>query len=64
MEAILASCAIMVWHFYEVHLKPGKFPMSTVWLDGKISEHEMEEEHPLQYQRIKEPETAPTIPDL
>ena len=64
MEAILASCAIMVWHFYEVHLKPGKFPMSTVWLDGMISEHELEEEHPLQYQRIKEPETAPTIPDL
>ncbi len=53
MEAILASCAIMVWHFYEVHLKPGKFPMSNIWLDGKISEHELEEEHPLQYQQIK-----------
>jgi cytochrome b subunit of formate dehydrogenase len=64
MEAILASSAIMVWHFYEVHLKPGKFPMSTVWLDGKISEHELEEEHPLEYQRIKEPEAAPAIPDL
>jgi hypothetical protein len=38
--------------------------MSTVWLDGKISEHELEEEHPLEYQRIKEPEAAPAIPDL
>jgi cytochrome b subunit of formate dehydrogenase len=52
MEAILASSAIMVWHFYEVHLKPGKFPMSTVWLNGKISEHEMMEEHPLEYERM------------
>jgi formate dehydrogenase gamma subunit len=52
MEAILASSAIMVWHFYEVHLKPGKFPMSTVWLDGKISEHELKEEHPLEYERL------------
>ena len=56
MEAILASCAIMVWHFYEVHLKPGKFPMSTIWLDGLIPEHELEEEHPLEYQRIKQAE--------
>ncbi len=58
MEAILASCAIMVWHFYEVHLKPGKFPMSTIWLDGLIPEHELEEEHPLEYQRIKKAEGA------
>ena len=53
MEAILASCAIMVWHFYEVHLKPGKFPMSKIFLDGLIPEHELEEEHPLEYQRLK-----------
>jgi len=52
MEAILASSAILVWHFYEVHLKPGKFPMSTIWLDGKISEHELKEEHPLEYERM------------
>jgi len=56
MEAILASSAILVWHMYEVHLKPGKFPMSRIWLDGKIPEHELQEEHPLEYQRIKEAE--------
>lgn len=53
MEAILATSAITVWHLYEVHLKPGKFPMSTVWLDGKISAEELEEEHPLQYERLQ-----------
>jgi cytochrome b subunit of formate dehydrogenase len=65
MEAILASCAILVWHFYEVHLKPGKFPMSTIWLDGMIPAHELEEEHPLEYQRIKEAErTIRYAPDI
>lgn len=53
MEAILATCAIMVWHFYEVHLKPGKFPMSKIFLDGLISEDELKEEHPLEYRRLK-----------
>ncbi len=64
MEAILASSAIMVWHFYEVHLKPGKFPMSRIWLDGKISAHELEEEHPLQYQRIQQAERVSVNTDL
>ena len=63
MEAILASCAIMVWHFYEVHLKPGKFPMSKIFLDGLIPEHELEEEHPLQYNRIKQAESASAASD-
>jgi len=58
MEAILASCAIMVWHFYEVHLKPGKFPMSGIFLDGLIPEHELIDEHPREYERIKKDETA------
>ena len=32
--------------------------MSRIWLDGKIPEHELEEEHPLEYQRIKKAETS------
>jgi cytochrome b subunit of formate dehydrogenase len=63
MEAILASCAIMVWHFYEVHFKPGKFPMSKIFLDGLIPEHELKEEHPLQYERIIKTENAPVVSD-
>jgi hypothetical protein len=34
--------------------------MSNIWLDGKISEHELEEEHPLQYQQIKQAESTST----
>ncbi|MHB1350432.1 MAG: formate dehydrogenase subunit gamma [Desulfobulbaceae bacterium] len=52
MEAILATLAIIVWHFYAVHWKPGQFPMSTVWLDGKMSAHHLRMEHPLQYEEL------------
>jgi formate dehydrogenase subunit gamma len=51
-EALLAISAIVVWHFYNVHYNPDKFPMSRVWLDGKISESEIRHEHPLEYERI------------
>ena len=51
-EAMLAFLAIIVWHFYHVHFKPGVFPMSRIWLDGKISEHEMKEDHPIEHERI------------
>ncbi len=51
-EAILAFLAIIIWHFYHVHLNPEVFPMSRVWLDGKISEHDLRELHPLEYARV------------
>jgi len=51
-EAVLAFLAIIIWHFYHVHLNPEVFPMSKIWLTGEISEHEMKEHHPLEYERI------------
>jgi formate dehydrogenase gamma subunit len=51
-EAVLAISAIVVWHFYNVHYNPDKFPMSWVWWDGKISEDEIKTEHPLEYERL------------
>lgn len=52
MEAILACLAIMVWHMYEVHLKPRKFPIDNLWLTGVIDEEELMEEFPLHYKKI------------
>lgn len=52
MEAILACLAIIAWHFYEVHLRPGKSPVDTTWLTGVIDEEEMKEEYPLHYKKI------------
>jgi predicted CXXCH cytochrome family protein len=51
-EAILAALAIVVWHFYFVLFHPGIYPMNTAWFNGKISEEEMAEEHPLELERI------------
>ena len=51
-EAMLAILAIFIWHMYNVHFNPRFFPMSRVWLDGKISEELMEEEHPKELRRL------------
>ncbi|MBI3568580.1 MAG: cytochrome b/b6 domain-containing protein [Gemmatimonadetes bacterium] len=57
-EAILAISAIVVWHFYNVHYNPDKFPMSWVWWDGRISESEIRKEHPLEYERLLQEQQA------
>lgn len=54
MEAVLACMAIMIWHLYEVHLRPHKFPIDSMWLTGVISEEEMKEEFTLHYKKIME----------
>ncbi len=52
-EAILATLALLVWHFYNVHLNPSRFPGTMLWLHGKISREEMMAEHPLEYEDIE-----------
>lgn len=60
-EAILAALAIVVWHFYFVMFNPSIYPMNTAWINGKISEEEMAEEHPLELERIlRQEQEAPT----
>lgn len=34
-EAVLASLAILVWHFYFVIFDPAVYPMDTAWLTGR-----------------------------
>ena len=51
-EALLATLVIIGWHFYNVHLNPHKFPMSKIWLTGKISEKEMMEDHFVEYREM------------
>jgi hypothetical protein len=52
-EALLAGLAIFLWHFYWVHLHPDVYPMSMVWLTGKLTEEEMEHHHPRELAAIK-----------
>ncbi len=48
-EALLAVLAIIIWHMYSVHLRHFNKSMWT----GKLTEHEMLEEHPLELADIK-----------
>jgi len=57
-EAILATLAIIVWHFYFVIFNPDVYPMNLAWLTGRMSEGEMLEEHPLQLEEMKAAERA------
>lgn len=51
-EGLLIFLVLFVWHIYDVHLSPGVFPMSKVWLTGKISEKEMKEKHIEEYEEV------------
>ncbi len=51
-EGLLATLAIIVWHFYNVHFNPEVFPMSWVWWRGTLSEADMKHHHPLEYAEI------------
>lgn len=57
-EAVLATLAIIVWHFYFVIFNPEVYPMNLAWLTGRMSEQEMLEEHPLQLEELKAAEAA------
>jgi len=46
-EAVLATLAIIVWHFYQVFLDPDVYPMNWAWWDGKMPLHHYREEHGL-----------------
>jgi len=46
-EALLALLVLALWHLYDVHLRPGAFPMSTAWLDGRADAQDMRDEHGL-----------------
>ena len=60
-EALLAVSAIILWHFYHVHVRHLNLSMFTGWLSRK----EMEHEHPAELDEIDAglvpPEPAPEV---
>jgi len=46
-EAILATLAIVVWHFYQVIFDPDVYPMNMAWWDGKMPVQQYRHEHEL-----------------
>lgn len=52
-EAVLATLAIIVWHFYSVIFDPDTYPINFAFLDGRMSEHEYKEEHELAWEGMQ-----------
>ena len=57
-EAVLATLAIVVWHFYQVMFDPDVYPLNWAFWDGKMSEELYHEEHPLDALRHMEQQTS------
>ncbi|MDH5189918.1 MAG: hypothetical protein OEW89_01565 [Gammaproteobacteria bacterium] len=65
-EALLALLVIAFWHWYNVHLAPGRFPMQWTFLTGMITREHQIEEHFLEYLRnlVEIPEERRFLQDL
>jgi cytochrome b subunit of formate dehydrogenase len=57
-EAILATLAILVWHFYQVFFDPDVYPMNWAWWDGKMPVEHYRHEHELDTESLAESETG------
>ena len=54
-ESVLAFLVITLWHLYNVHAAPGRFPVQWTFWNGKINRDHQIEEHFLEYERqVKE----------
>lgn len=52
-EALLATVFLNTVHFFNVHFRPSRFPMSTTIFTGAIPLDEFKHDHRLEYERLK-----------
>ncbi|HVN93407.1 MAG TPA: cytochrome b/b6 domain-containing protein [Terracidiphilus sp.] len=57
-EAILATLAILVWHFYQVFFDPDVYPMNWAWWDGKMPVEQYRHEHELDVEPVAKPDAS------
>jgi formate dehydrogenase subunit gamma len=57
-EALLILFVAFVWHFYHVHLRSRVFPMSWIWITGRISLEEMAADHAAEFRKLVESQKA------
>lgn len=66
-EAMIAAAFIFMIHFFNVHLRPDKFPLDAVMFTGRGTLDYMKEEHPLMSEELeemaKQPVSTRAIPD-
>jgi cytochrome b subunit of formate dehydrogenase len=51
-EALLATVFLFTVHFFNVHFRPDKFPLSTTIFTGAVPLEEFKHEHKLEYERL------------
>jgi len=51
-EALLATGFIFTIHFFNSHFRAEKFPMDMVMFTGQVTEDELREERPAEYERL------------
>ncbi len=52
-EATLAIGFIFIVHFFNGHLRPGKFPMDLAIFTGSVLDQELRQERPAEYDRLR-----------
>ncbi|MHC5211107.1 MAG: cytochrome c3 family protein [Planctomycetota bacterium] len=63
IEALLDIAFIFTVHAFHANLRPGKFPMDTMYLTGRIPVEEFREERPVEYARVMEAGTLESLVD-
>ncbi len=53
-EAILAVGAIIIWHFFFTIVLPEEYPMSWIWITGKMTKHHADHHHPRAHEDLDE----------
>ncbi len=51
-EALLAIVFILIFHFYNEHLRSEVFPMNWMWITGKMSVEKLKHHHPAEYEYL------------
>jgi cytochrome b subunit of formate dehydrogenase/nitrate/TMAO reductase-like tetraheme cytochrome c subunit len=62
-EAILATLAILVWHFYQVFFDPDVYPMNWAWRDGTMPVEHYKHEHGLDTETLDKAATESVAKD-
>lgn len=55
-EGLLALLIILVWHLYNAHFAPDRFPCNPTIFTGRISRERMQKEHPIEYEAMLQSE--------
>lgn len=52
-EGLMAFLIVITWHIFNAHLAPGIFPYDASIFTGRIRRARMEEEHPIELDRLQ-----------